>query len=168
MTDDWEIYKKSVNPLKGGNKKNLVKKKITSPKPTQLNSDDNKILENLEIQIKDGSGNLEKNILRKILKGKLKINDRLDLHGYTIAESKKLVLNFVNKNYRFQKRLLLIISGKGERLSVADGWKGIGKLKANIPLWLNSLALSDKIIWFDHAPPEKGGKGAFLVYLKKL
>ena len=49
-----------------------------------------------------------------------------------------------------------------------DQWKGIGKLKNQIPLWLNSLALSQKIIWFDHAPAEKGGEGAFLIYLKKL
>ena len=50
---------------------------------------------------------------------------------------------------------------------VDDQWKGIGKIKSNqIPLWLNSLALSQKIIWFDHAPPNKGGEGAFLMYLK--
>jgi DNA-nicking Smr family endonuclease len=64
--------------------------------------------------------------------------------------------------------LILIISGKGRRLSVTDGWKGVGKLKKKIPDWLTSVSLAGKILWFDYAPPEKGGEGAFLVYLKKL
>ena len=48
------------------------------------------------------------------------------------------------------------------------GWKGTGILNRKIPDWLNSKALFDKIVWFDYAPQEKGGKGAYLVYLKKL
>ena len=168
MINEWELFKKSVNPLKKVGKKITVRKKEKVKKIIQPNFDDQVALENIEIRVEVGPGNLEKNILKKILKGKLKICNSLDLHGHTVKESKKLVLDFINQNYNEQKRLLLIISGKGKRLSVEEGWQGIGKLKQNIPLWLSSLALSNKIIWFDHAPPEKGGKGAFLVYLKKL
>ena len=69
--------------------------------------------------------------------------------------------------YEIENRLALVITGKGQRLAVSDGWKGTGVLKKNLPKWLNSLAISSKVLWYGHAPQEKGGSGAMLVYLKK-
>lgn len=165
-SDDWEVFKKSVRPIKNSAKVIFKKNSVTS----NIRKTESKLeeIEGLEIKHSDSWGNLEKNILKKILKGRIKISSSLDLHGYSVNESKKLVLEFINYNYKFQNRLILIISGKGRRLSVTDGWKGVGKLKKKIPDWLTSVSLADKILWFDYAPPEKGGKGAFLVYLKKL
>ena len=51
-----------------------------------------------------------------IKKGKLKIQAKLDLHGFTLEESKEKVAEFVLKNYKYKKRLLLVITGKGKRL----------------------------------------------------
>ena len=110
---------------------------------------------------------LEKNTLRKIKKGKLKIQSKLDLHGFTVEESKEKVAEFILKNYEYKKRLLLIITGKGKRLGVSEGWKGTGKLKKNVPIWLSSVQLSKYILWFDSARPENGGEGALMIYLKK-
>ena len=96
------------------------------------------------------------------------INSTLDLHGYTVSESKEKVIKFILDNYTKQKRLLLIITGKGTRLPASGGWKGLGKLKKNVPIWLKSMELSQYILWHDYATPEKGGEGAIMVYLKKL
>ena len=166
MVDDWEIFKKSVSPIKDKTKIifNRKIKKKQALKKSESNLED---LAGLDIKSTDNSKTLEKNILKKILKGKIRISATLDLHGYSLNESKKLVLKFINNNFKSQKRLVLIISGKGKRLSVADGWEGVGILKKNIPIWLNSVTLTEKVLWFDHAPPSKGGKGAFLIYLKK-
>ena len=98
----------------------------------------------------------------------MKVSASLDLHGSNISDSKKLVYDFVNYNSLNDKRILLIITGKGKRLFVKDEWKGTGILKTKIPVWLTSLALSKKIVWFDYAPANMGGEGAFIVYLKKL
>ncbi len=163
--DDWELFKKTVNPLKNRRKISIQ----TKNKPTNVNKTEKKEdLELIDIVISKDWGNLEKNILKKIQKGKIKIASTLDLHGSNLKDSKKLVFDFINNNYDQQNRLLLLITGKGKREFIDDQWKGRGKLKNQIPLWLNSLALSQKIIWFDHAPAEKGGEGAFLIYLKKL
>ena len=102
-----------------------------------------------------------------VVKGKVKIEAKLDLHGYNLIESEERVYNFVRQKYESNIRLIQIITGKGKRLSVGEGWKGTGKLKENLPSWLRSPAISDKIVWFDKAPANKGGDGAFLVYLKK-
>ena len=110
---------------------------------------------------------LEKNTLKRIKKGRLKIESRLDLHGFTVEESKEKVVNFIVRNYESKKRLLLIITGKGKRLPVTEGWRGTGKLKENVPLWLKSIQLSKYILWFDSANRENGGEGALMIYLKK-
>ena len=94
---------------------------------------------------------LEKNTLKRIKKGRLKIESRLDLHGFTVEESKEKVVNFIFRNYKSKKRLLLLITAKGKRLPVSEGWRGTGKLKENVPLWLKSVQLSKYILWFDSA-----------------
>ena len=84
-----------------------------------------------------------------------------------MEESKEKVVEFILKNYKNKKRLLLIITGKGRRLTVSEGWRGTGKLKKNVPMWLKSVQLSKYILWFDSASPENGGEGALMIYLKK-
>ena len=125
------------------------------------------MLDQIEIKVAEGKNELEKNTLKRIQKGKIKISNSLDLHGYTVEQSKRLILQFISDNYESQNRLLLIISGKGKRLSVSEGWKGIGKIKSNIPLWLNSQALCNKIYGLTMLH-QTSGEGAFLVYLRKF
>ena len=166
MSDnDWEHFKKTVNPLK--DQKKIIRKQyktLETTKKENANTD----IDLMDIKISESWGALEKNILRKIQKKRIRISASLDLHGNNITDSKKMVYDFVNHNFQNNQRLLLIITGKGKRLFVEDRWKGTGVLKEKIPVWLTSLALSKKIVWFDNAPSNMGGEGAFLVYLKKL
>ncbi len=161
---EWESFKKTVKPI--DKTKKVISKKFKT-KPMSIKKNSLVELEDLEIVLSDNWGHLEKNIHRKIIKGNIRISKTLDLHGNTVDESKKKVFNFVTQNFKTQNRLLLIICGKGERLSVSMGWQGTGILNRKIPDWLNSKALFDKVVWFDYAPQEKGGKGAYLVYLKR-
>ena len=161
---DWEEFKKKVIPLEKENnqlKKNnekIILKKVEQEKKLETNFfyDEN-----------EEKSLLEKNTLKKIKKGKFKIQSKLDLHGFTLEESKEKVVEFILKNYKYKKRLLLIITGKGRRLPVSEGWRGTGKLKKNVPMWLKSVQLSKYILWFDSASPENGGEGALMIYLKK-
>tara|TARA_B100000676_G_C17886497_1_gene736794 strand:- start:380 stop:892 length:513 start_codon:yes stop_codon:yes gene_type:complete len=161
---DWEEFKKKVIPLEKEN--NQLKKnneKIVFKKVEQ-----EKKLETVFFYDENEEKNLlEKNTLKKIKKGKFKIQSKLDLHGFTLEESKEKVVEFILKNYKYKKRLLLIITGKGKRLTVSEGWRGTGKLKKNVPMWLKSVQLSKYILWFDSASPENGGEGALMIYLKK-
>ena len=168
MSDkEWEIFKEKVQPIKASGKVKYARKK-TATKSVQerkvINENFNEI--NLEEQ-SEAIRQLDKNILRKIKKGNLIIEESLDLHGYTLEESKEKVVKFIEKNYENKKRFLLIITGKGKRLGVSEGWRGEGKLKKNVPHWLSSVYLSKYILWFDKATSNKGGDGALMVYLKK-
>ena len=161
---DWEEFKKKVIPLE--KKNNQLKKnneKIVFKKVEQEKKLDTVFF----YDQKEEKNPLEKNTLKKIKKGKFKIQSKLDLHGFTLEESKEKVVEFILKNYKYKKRLLLIITGKGRRLTVSEGWRGTGKLKKNVPMWLKSVQLSKYILWFDSASPENGGEGALMIYLKK-
>ena len=162
---DWEEFKKNVVPLE--KKNNLVKKKSQEKITLKKSGNREKFKTELFFNENIEKNLLEKNTLKKIKKGKLKIESKLDLHGFTIKESKEKVVNFILRNYKSKRRLLLLITGKGKRLSVSEGWRGTGKLKENVPLWLRSVELSKYILWFDFATPENGGKGALMIYLKK-
>ncbi|MAZ46705.1 MAG: hypothetical protein CMM98_03930 [Rickettsiales bacterium] len=163
--DDWEEFKKRVTPL---NKKKIILKKSKQEIILKKTEQIKKIDTDFYYNINKEKSPLEKNTLIKIKRGKLKIESRLDLHGFTIEESKEKVVNFILGNYKSKKRLLLLITGKGKRLSVSEGWRGTGKLKENVPMWLKSVQLSKYILWFGYANPENGGEGALMVYLKKL
>ena len=168
--NDWEDFKKEVIPLK--RKKNYLKKKIKDKisilKKIAHDLDQYKIdiIEQKESNL--SLHQLEKNTLKRIKKGKIKVESILDLHGYTLAESKQKVANFIFKSYKTNKRLLLIITGKGKKRSSENSWgEDLGKLKKTVPLWLNSAQLSEYILWYDIATRQNGGEGALMVYLKK-
>ena len=92
--NDWEDFKKEVIPLKQkkNNVKKKVKDKISIVKKIAHDLDQNKIdiIEQEESNL--SLHQLEKNTLKRIKKGKIKVESTLDLHGYTLAESKKKLL----------------------------------------------------------------------------
>jgi len=168
MIDEWENFKKSVKPID--------KKKVTLKRKVELYEKINskkKISEKsftfFDSQIDSSSSSfaIEKNLLKKIQKGKIKIERSLDLHGLGLIESEEKVYQFIKECYEKQLRLVLIITGKGERLSVDKGWQGTGKLKKNLPDWLSKPYLAKLIIWFGSAPRHQGGVGATIIYLRK-
>ena len=72
-----------------------------------------------------------------------------------------------NRPEVFEGAALLLNEG-GSGFRSKDGVVFSIEVTQKIPVWLTSLALSKKIVWFDHAPSNMGGEGAFLVYLKKI
>ena len=162
---EWDVFKESVRPIKKEGTAKTVIKKIT---PKKTSNQTTRTTADLETVLSKEWGNLEKNTHKKILKNQIKISKKLDLHGRSVEESKIAVFKFITNNFEAHNRLLLIICGKGKRLDVTHGWQGTGILNKKIPDWLNSKALFDKVLWFDYARPDQGGKGAYIVYLKKL
>lgn len=162
---EWDVFKKSVRPIKKERTTTNTTKKITP----RVTSDKTNITKpDLETVLSKEWGTIEKNTHRRILRNQIKIAKILDLHGKSVEESKIDIFKFITNNFTKQNRLLLVICGKGKRLGVTHGWQGTGILNKKVPNWLNSKALFNKVLWFDYAKPEQGGKGAYIVYLKKL
>ncbi len=113
-------------------------------------------------------------INRDLKKGKVNIDRKVDLHGYSILEAeekfKKEIINSYKKGYR----CLLFITGKG--LFVNKYHKDIenekpnlfyGKIKKSILNWVHEPSLQRYIMTFQKASFEYGGDGAIFVYLRK-
>ena len=164
---DWENYIKSVKPIK---KSRVLMPTILEKKNHfQIENDEKNDLSLLDTlsEKKINNSEIDRNLLKKIKKGKIKIDAVLDLHGKKVKESRVKVFYFIKNNFEINNRLVLIITGKGKRLGVEEGWRGDGVLKNLLPNWLNSLSLSKYIVWFDNAPKAQGGEGALIIYIKK-
>lgn len=105
---------------------------------------------------------LDKSTAKRMRRGQVRIEGRIDLHGLTQADAHRALDSFLDAAWHAGKREVLVITGKGTR---ADG--SIGVLRQQVPRWLNEFPNRAKIVAFSHAAPKDGGEGALYVRLKK-
>ncbi|OLP60490.1 DNA mismatch repair protein MutS [Xaviernesmea oryzae] len=104
---------------------------------------------------------LEKPVHRKLSRGRLPIEARLDLHGMFQGEAYDLLLGFLTRAHQRGLRHVLVITGKGTSMGSE------GALKRMVPMW---FALSDfrpLISSYDNAARGHGGEGALYVRLAR-
>tara|TARA_Y100000746_G_C15446439_1_gene425202 strand:- start:1010 stop:1582 length:573 start_codon:yes stop_codon:yes gene_type:complete len=177
--DDLKLWSRVANTIEKQMKdkvelknKNFLRPKTTiSNKVPTKNSDykyENILTGNNSIKEKKKNSNIDKKILSKLKAGKLRPEEILDLHGYTLIRAKKAVSLFVCRAYGEKKRLLLIITGKGKADSSWDlSLVKKGVLKKEVPIWLKEGPLGEKILNVSVANVRHGGSGALYVYLKR-
>ena len=104
----------------------------------------------------------------KLTRGKLTPEAQLDLHGMTVSEAYSVLQNFILRSAQLQRRLVLVITGKGR--SKSD--RGLiperhGVLRHNVPLWLRQAPLANAILETIPAHQRHGGGGALYIYLRR-
>lgn len=104
----------------------------------------------------------------KLTRGKLDPEARLDLHGMTMSEAYPILQNFILSSSQLQRRLVLVITGKGkskpDRAIIPERH---GVLRHNVPLWLRQSPLANSILEVTSAHQRHGGGGALYVYLRR-
>ena len=93
---------------------------------------------------------------RRLLRGDVPIDQRLDLHGYTVARAELKLLRFIEDASFAGCRCVLVITGKGA-----------GVLKGHVPGWLKRPPLSGLVLALAEARPADGGSGALYVLLRR-
>jgi DNA-nicking Smr family endonuclease len=104
----------------------------------------------------------------KLTRGKLRPEASLDLHGMSLSEAHPALQGFILGSAQLQRRLVLVITGKGKPksdFSLTPGTQGI--LQRNVPIWLAQAPLSSVILEATPAHQRHGGDGAIYVYLRK-
>ena len=95
---------------------------------------------------------------------------KIDLHGYTIEESNKIVEQFIQKSFDDRVTKIIVITGKGLRSKNTENpylSKKLSILKYSVPEFIESnKSLMKMIIEITDAKIEDGGSGAFYIYLK--
>ena len=100
--------------------------------------------------------------MRKLKRGKIPVQDHIDLHGYTKKAAGDLVRGFLIESQKKGYRCVLIVHGRG--LNSLDN---IPILKERLPVWLNRGPVRKIVMAFSSAMPYDGGTGALYVLLRK-
>ena len=96
---------------------------------------------------------------RRLARGSLPIEARLDLHGLTLMDAERALTTFVARARAQGQVWLLVITGKGTR--------GEGKLRRALPEWLDRGALAGQIVEYGPSAPNHGGDGAFYLRARR-
>jgi DNA-nicking Smr family endonuclease len=99
-------------------------------------------------------------VLRKLRRGLLPIDARLDLHGLRAEEAQDALERFLREKRARGERCVLVVHGKGEH---SPG--GIGILRGEMSAWLSQGRASAHVWAFATAGREDGGEGAVYVLL---
>ena len=123
----------------------------------------------IEAEVGSNAVSMDKKAFKKLSRGKLTPEARLDLHGMTLAQAQPALTRFVMTSQAKGMRLVLVITGKGK--SGGDEFGPIpyrkGVLKDQVPRWLASAPLKPIVLQVAQAHGSHGGAGAYYVYLRK-
>jgi DNA-nicking Smr family endonuclease len=89
----------------------------------------------------------------------VRVDAKLDLHGFTLAAAHRAVINFVQQAYCDELRCIEIITGRG------DPERGTGALKREVPLWLELPPVNHFILQVQMPAASRGG--AYRVMLRR-
>ena len=102
---------------------------------------------------------IDRTSARRMQRGQVPIEDKLDLHGLSQEQAKKEVKAFIGSAVQKNFRHVLIITGKGR--------DGHGILREKVPEWLKDAPLCYHLNAISYAQPRDGGKGALYIRLKR-
>ncbi|WP_420814425.1 Smr/MutS family protein [Paracoccus contaminans] len=103
---------------------------------------------------------------RDLVRGRLRPEARIDLHGMTLAVAKAELTGFILSAWASGRRLVLVITGKGK------GDHGplptrAGALRHEVPHWLHMAPVAAVVMQVVPAHVRHGGAGAYYVYLRR-
>jgi DNA-nicking Smr family endonuclease len=100
--------------------------------------------------------------VRRLRRGLVPVDARMDLHGMGAAEAKAQLELFLRTMRARGERCLLVIHGKGRHSP-----RGQSVLRGEIAAWLSQGASSEHVAAFVTATGDDGGEGAVYVLLRR-
>jgi len=105
---------------------------------------------------------LEDKARRRLLRGIIGIDARIDLHGMRQERAFAALIAFLRQAQAQGAGLVLVITGKGRQ-----GEEGRGILRQMAPAWLARPDFRDLVLGFEEAGLRHGGNGALYVRLRR-
>jgi DNA-nicking Smr family endonuclease len=108
-------------------------------------------------------------IHRKVSRGRIEIDGRIDLHGMTQTEARGALHRFIHARFGRGDRTVLVITGKGARTDndYVAAMTERGVLRTMLPIWLSEPSLSPLVSGWSVAARGHGGEGAWYVRLRR-
>ena len=113
---------------------------------------------------------LDRETARKLERGRLAIDARVDLHGMRQRDAHAALRRFLKSAQHKGNRHVLVITGKGadpdsRRSFYEDDERGV--LRQAVPHWLAAPDLAAVVVSYSEAPRRLGGEGALYVRLRR-
>jgi DNA-nicking Smr family endonuclease len=108
-----------------------------------------------------GTRRIDEPVRKKLQKGRLPIEGRIDLHGLSQGEAHGLLLGFLHRAHSEGRRHLLVVTGKGS----SPGSEGV--LRRVVPAWFSTPAFRGLVHSHSDAGRRHGGEGALYVTLRR-
>ncbi len=159
----WRQVTKSVKPLPGKGRKGPDLTAATKPLPVRKKPRPG-ISPAASSPAPPNSPSVpgfDRQTARKIKRGRMAIESKIDLHGMTQEQAYGVLDGFIAAAVAADRRLVLVITGKG------SGTGTTGVLRRNVPHWLKQISSRDLVIGHSEADPKDGGSGALYVRLRK-
>jgi len=103
-----------------------------------------------------------RNIMKRLKRGEIPVQDYLDLHGLTQKDAETRVREFLVRSHGRGLQCVLIVHGRG--LNSPDS---IPVLKERLPVWMNRGPARKIVMAFASARPYDGGTGAIYVLIRR-
>lgn len=116
---------------------------------------------------------LDNRTAKRLVRGQLTPDARLDLHGATRHSAEPTLLRFIIDARAQGKRLVLVITGKGAQGHLLHGRdfhadpERRSVLRDLVPRWLNEPQFRTHVAGFQPAHPKHGGGGALYLWLRR-
>jgi DNA-nicking Smr family endonuclease len=107
----------------------------------------------------------DRDVDRALSKGRRMPEAKLDLHGMTLTAAERAVAHFIADASAQNRRVVLIVTGKGLRLE--GGRVFGGRIRAEFLGWLDRAENRARVAGVRSAHPRHGGSGAFYVLLRR-
>ena len=110
---------------------------------------------------------LDGNWDRRLLKGDLRPDVSIDLHGETLASAHARLNRGLEAAIRHGNRVILLVTGKPAPENPRLPPTSRGVIRASVTDWLAASPYADRIAAIRNAHPRHGGAGALYIILRK-
>ena len=102
---------------------------------------------------------MDRSTAQRFKRGEMAVDGRVDLHGLTLDQAHSTLMSYMRSAAARGARCVTVVTGKGK--------DGIGRIRAEVPHWLNQQPLRALILAVTTARVQHGGSGALYVLLKR-
>jgi DNA-nicking Smr family endonuclease len=163
----WSKVARSVAPMKGrtvpaepDEGEDAFAAGVASPDLPPVMAEAKHKAENLR-RAADRPAGFDRPTRKKLAKGRVPIDGKIDLHGMTQSEAYGTLLSFLHNAYAHGRRHVLVVTGRGASM----GSDGI--LRRQVPQWFATPAFRGLVSAHEDAARHHGGQGALYVRLRR-
>lgn len=172
----WEEVKSSISPIKHARRSKAKMESVPTSVPAITKSFPSPQVIRPARSTAPALATFDRRTAQKLGRGQSEPEARIDLHGESLENARFALLHFLSSRRLQGMRLVLVITGKGASPFARHTLHGLkhfntpereGKIRRELPMWLEETQFRIHVVGFQPAHPRHGGGGAFYVRLRK-